>query len=44
MDAAARACCALRGADSADTLTTAREASLAADERLIAQAGRLLGL
>ncbi|MEW2298136.1 protein kilB [Streptomyces sp. NPDC006743] len=43
-EAAARACYALRDADSTDTLTTAREASLAADEHLIAQAGLLLGL
>nr|BFD86905.1 hypothetical protein StreXyl84_63060 [Streptomyces sp. Xyl84] len=42
--AVARASCALRDADRTETLTKAREASLAADEHLVAQAGRLLGI
>ncbi|MFB7598355.1 hypothetical protein [Streptomyces sp. NPDC056160] len=43
-DAAARASYALRGADSTERLCAAREASLSADEHLIAEAGRLLGV
>jgi hypothetical protein len=43
-DAAARASYALRGAATADDLDAARAASLAADEQLVADAGRLLGI
>ncbi|MEU2380361.1 protein kilB [Streptomyces misionensis] len=41
--AAARASYALRGAESHEALNAAREASVAADEHLVAEAGRLLG-
>ncbi|OYP09992.1 hypothetical protein CFC35_42000 [Streptomyces sp. FBKL.4005] len=42
-DAAVRASYALRGAETSEALSVAREASLAADEHLITEAGRLLG-
>ncbi|MFF4756362.1 protein kilB [Streptomyces sp. NPDC002514] len=43
-DAAAHASYALRGADTTTVLDAAREASLAADQHLVAEAGRLLGI
>ncbi|MET9016897.1 protein kilB [Streptomyces olivaceoviridis] len=43
-DAAAQASYALRGAETAGDLDAARAASMAADEQLIAEAGRLLGI
>ena len=43
-DAATSASYALRGAESASALETARAESLTADQRLIAEAGRLLGI
>ncbi|MFF6873697.1 protein kilB [Streptomyces sp. NPDC012450] len=43
-EAAIQASYALRGAGTEAELDAAREASLAADERLITEAGRLLGL
>ncbi|MFH9576366.1 protein kilB [Streptomyces sp. NPDC017454] len=42
-DAAAQASYALRGAETRNALDAARTASLTADERLITDAGRLLG-
>lgn len=42
--AAAQATYALRGTEDGDALTAAREASLAADEQLLAEAGRVLGM
>ncbi|MFE7268745.1 protein kilB [Streptomyces sp. NPDC057592] len=43
-DAAARATYALRGADTVEDLEAARAASLTADQTLITEAGRLLGI
>jgi hypothetical protein len=43
-DAAVQATYALRGAETQTALDAAREASLAADEQLVTEAGRLLGL
>lgn len=43
-DAAVHATYALRDAETTEALAASREASLAADERLLAEAGRLLGI